>query len=236
VPIGFTVDFEGLTASSLYVNNNGNVTFTGPLSTFTPFPIITTGLPMIAPFFADVDTRGAGSGLVHYGTGTYGGDPAFAATWGESGAGAGVGYYGFHTDKLNKFQLILVDRSADTGVVGDFDIIFKYDSIEWETGDASGGIGGLGGSSARAGFSNGSTFAVELPGSAINGAFLDGGPFSLVAGSNVGMPMMWMWEVRDGGVIVSPPGAVPEPATWAVWGGLVALSGVLAWRRRCGAA
>ena len=58
---------------------------------------------------------------------------------GEINAGPGVGYFGSHADKLNKFQLILVDRSADTGTAGDFDILFKYDTIQWETGDASTG-------------------------------------------------------------------------------------------------
>ena len=51
--------------------------------------------------------------------------------------------------------------------------------IDWETGEASGGIGGLGGYSARAGYSNGTgnpgTF-YELNGSAVNGAFLDSNP------------------------------------------------------------
>src|SRR5205085_931626 len=57
---------------------------------------------------------------------------------------------------------------------------------KWETGDASEGSGGLGGKSARAGFSNGSgaphTF-FKLDGSAVPGALLDGGPSSLATGS-----------------------------------------------------
>jgi hypothetical protein len=68
-------------------------------------------------------------------------------------------------------------------VPGDFRIIFNYDPILWETGDASSGTNGLGGSSARVGFSNGSgqpgSF-FELTGSGQNGALLDGGPRSLV--------------------------------------------------------
>src|SRR6516162_5841169 len=35
VPIGFTVNFYGASFGSLYVNNNGNVTFDSPLSEFT---------------------------------------------------------------------------------------------------------------------------------------------------------------------------------------------------------
>jgi len=41
------------------------------LSQFTPNGLNTgVGQPIIAPYFADVDTRGAGSGLVTYGAGT----------------------------------------------------------------------------------------------------------------------------------------------------------------------
>ena len=68
-------------------------------------------------------------------------------------------------------------------IPGDFRIVFNYDRILWETGDASSGTNGLGGNSARVGFSDGSgqpgTF-FELTGSGQNGALLDGGPLSLV--------------------------------------------------------
>jgi hypothetical protein len=66
----------------------------------------------------------------------------------------GFGYFPQAVDKLNSFQLIITDRS-DIGV-SDFDFEFNYHQIQWETGDASGGSDGLGGSSARAGWSNGS--------------------------------------------------------------------------------
>ncbi len=167
VPIGFTANFFGVAYNNLYVNNNGNVTFDGPLGTYTPFNLLSTSTKIIAPFFGDVDTRAAGSDVVLYsiGTGTYEGRPTFCANW------VNVGYYSFGTDKLNSFQLLLIDRS-DVGV-GDFDIVFNYDKIQWEAGSASGGSGGLGGASARVGYSNGTNTAFELPGSAVNGAFLD---------------------------------------------------------------
>ena len=40
----------------MYVNTNGNVTFDGPFGTYTPFAF-PGGTKMVAPFFADVDTR-----------------------------------------------------------------------------------------------------------------------------------------------------------------------------------
>ena len=165
VALPFSPNFFGTTYSSLFVNNNGNVTFDSRLGTFTPFDLNSASRVIIAPFFGDVDTRGTGSGLVTYGSTTFGGRTTFCANW------VNVGYFGSHTDKLNSFQLLLVDRS-DVGA-GDFDIIFNIDQIQWETGDASGGTNGLGGSSARVGYSNGSDTSLELPGSAVNGAFLD---------------------------------------------------------------
>src|SRR5664279_3443670 len=164
VPIGFTINLFGTSYSSLYVNNNGNVTFDGQLGTYTPFSLTSTATKILAPFFADVDTRGAGSGLVTYGTATVNGHNAFGVEW------PGVGYFANGTDKLNTFELVIIDRS-DLGA-GNFDFEFNYDSIQWETGGASGGSGGLGGSSARVGYSNGLTgtanASFELPGSAIN--------------------------------------------------------------------
>jgi hypothetical protein len=38
------------------------------LSAFTPFGIAAIRQAIIAPFFADVDTRAAGSGIVRFGT------------------------------------------------------------------------------------------------------------------------------------------------------------------------
>jgi hypothetical protein len=93
-----------------------------------------------------------------------------------------VGYFGAHTDKLATFELLLVDR-PDTGA-GNFDIEFNYNSVQWETGDASGGRGGLGGISAGVGYSNGlsgtSNVFFQLPGSLVNGALIDGGIDALI--------------------------------------------------------
>jgi hypothetical protein len=192
VPIGFSVNFFGTTFTDLYVNNNGNITFNTYLSTYTPFGLTSSiGTSIIAPFFADVDTR-VGN-IVTYGPGIMGGRNAFGANWID------VGYFSEHTDKLNTFQLILVDRSDVSP--GDFDIIFNYDKIQWETGDASGGSNGLGGSSAHVGYSNGTGnngTNLELPGSGVNGAFLDGGPHALISFSNVGVPGRYLFEVRNG--------------------------------------
>jgi hypothetical protein len=95
--------------------------------------------------------------------------PAFGATW------PGVGYYELHTDKVDTFQVVLIDRS-DTGA-GHFDVEFNYGTILWESGDRSdGSVDGVGGSpSAIVGYSDG-VDASFFPGSGIPGAFLDSNP------------------------------------------------------------
>ena len=174
-PMGFSINFFGKTRSAAYVNNNGNITFDGALATYTPFGLDSTQHEIIGPFFADVDTRNPASGLVTYGQDTVNGHKAFGANY------INVGYYASHADKLNSFQVVLIDRS-DSGA-GNFDLEFNYAKIQWETGDASGGVGGYGGTPAVVGWSNGTGdpgTSYQLPGSLISGAFLDGGPYALV--------------------------------------------------------
>ncbi|AWB86574.1 hypothetical protein C3E77_08055 [Mycetocola zhujimingii] len=196
----FEINFYGKTYQTAWVNNNGNITFDGPLSTFTPFGLVGTEAAIIAPFFADVDTRGGG-GAVTYGWGetVFQGHRAFCASWLE------VGYFDGHSDKRNSFQLLIVEREDSNA--GAFDIVFNYNSIQWEAGDASGGFGGLGGSPARAGFSNGSgneNASFEVPGSGETGAFLDGSPTALntrtADGSVAGR---LTWKVRGGNAPVA---------------------------------
>ena len=212
----FGINFFGANYSGVYVNNNGNITFTGPLSTFTPFGLAGVDRPIIAPFFGDVDTRNPASSVVTYGNGTVGGRTAFAANWNNQG----VGYFSNAADKLNKFQLVLIDRS-DIGV-GDFDFEFNYEQIEWETGSASGGVNGLGGVSAGVGYSNGLTgsadVSLEFIGSRVPGTFLDTGVAPLINSSlNSGVDGRYRFVVRSGAQI--PPGTtadepvIPEPPT-----------------------
>src|SRR5262245_36774082 len=143
--LGFTANFFGVERGEVYVNNNGNLTFDGGLDGFTPAAFASADRRIIAPFFADVDTRGGGT--VTFGTGSVDGRAAFAATWSD------VGYFSEHADWTNTFQAVLVDRS-ETGA-GNFDIEFNYGKVQWETGDSTGGSGGLGGDAARVGYANG---------------------------------------------------------------------------------
>ncbi|MFG2044893.1 nidogen-like domain-containing protein [Dactylosporangium sp. NPDC048998] len=192
ITLPFPVNFYGRQFGSVWVNNNGNLTFTGPLSQYTPGPLGTTSVAIVAGWWADVDTQGPGTEPVHYGTGKVDGRTAFCATY------TNVGYYSGHADKLNSFQIYLVDRS-DVGP-GAFDIVLQFQKLQWETGDASGGTGGLGGTSAYVGYSNGSWEAgtyLELPGSGVPGSFLDGADGSLVTGKqDGGQPGVYVYPIR----------------------------------------
>jgi hypothetical protein len=220
VNIGFDFDFFGVTGNSLYVNNNGNVTFTDAFGSYTAAGITASTIQMIAPFWSDVDTRPLASAEVTYGQGFVDGRKAFTVNW------DGVGYYREGVDKLNKFQLVMIDRS-DTGA-GNFDFEFNYDQVQWETGSASGGTNGLGGSSASAGYSNGlsgnGNVSYQLEGSLVNGAFLDSGINALISNSlNSEVDGRYLFSARNGQVL-TPEGntSTPEPASIV---GLLSLAG-----------
>jgi hypothetical protein len=230
VALGFNANYFGATFNQTFVSNNGYVTFDQGQGDYTPTGLTAdyVGAPIIAAFFSDVDTRADQGGTVTYGNGTYAGNNAFGVTWDQ------VGYYNTQADKLNTFQLILVDRNA-TGN-GNFDIYFNYDQVQWETGDFDGGTDGLGGISASAGFANGTGLAgtySQLAGSLVNGALLDGGVHSLVANSNNGVAGQYYFQVRNGLVVTTP---VPEPETYAMLLAGLGLVGVVGRRRRSGKA
>ena len=98
----------------LQVNNNGDISFTRAVSTYTPqaFPL-SGNLQLIAPYWADVDTRGTGSVWYRQTTdsqllartrdeiraafinqATFNPTSLFIATWDH------VGYYNRRTDKV----------------------------------------------------------------------------------------------------------------------------------------
>jgi Nidogen-like len=166
VPLGFSINFGGSIYDKTNLNNNGNITFQNTLSTYTPFDFTATGESIIAPYLADVDTRGEGSGVVTYGTGEEGSTKYFCVDW------VNVGYYGEHTDKLNSFQLLLTQTPSEA--TGDnFTMTFNYDKIQWETGDASGGSEGFGGTPAAVGYSDGIEGGYVQTGSFTSGSFED---------------------------------------------------------------
>ncbi|HTA62383.1 MAG TPA: nidogen-like domain-containing protein [Bacteroidia bacterium] len=129
---------------SLYINNNGNISFGAPYSTYSAIAFPSNQYVMIAPFWSDVDTDSAGSRYVWYKmTSTY-----LIIQWDS------VGYYDAHADKRNTYQLIITDGNDPILPSGN-NISFSYGDMQWTTGDASGGSGGFGGSPATVGINKG---------------------------------------------------------------------------------
>jgi hypothetical protein len=163
IPIPFTFNLYGQAYNNIYINNNGNLTFTGPMATFsaTAFPSVGNGI--VAPFWGDVDTRNGNGQVLYKITPT-----AVYVNW------VAVGYYAFHGDKLNTFQLIITNGSDP--VIDGGNVAFCYQNMDWTTGDASQGVNGFGGVPATAGANKGDGLAYFLisrfdhPGNDFDGA------------------------------------------------------------------
>jgi hypothetical protein len=138
INLPFQFDFYGETFNSLFININGNVSFEEPYWEFssTGFPI--SGFKMIAPFWADVDLRGAGE--IWYKIN----DNSIYINW------VGVGYYNSQSDLLNTFQLALSNGNDPAIGLGN-NVAFHYGDMDWTTGSASGGTAGFGGTAATVG-------------------------------------------------------------------------------------
>jgi hypothetical protein len=159
INLPFTFDFYGNQYNSLYINNNGNISFVSPYITFTPNPFPDSTYNMIAPFWGDVDTRGAVDSL-GLPIGTSGGSVWYKVTptalivnWNQ------VGYFSCHNDLISTFQLI-ISNGSDSLVSAGGNVSFCYQDMQWTTGDASSGIGGFGGAAATVGVNvgNGTDF------------------------------------------------------------------------------
>jgi hypothetical protein len=186
VPMGFFINFFGDSNATLYVNNNGNVTFDSAQGAYTPTTLNSLGISIIAPYWADVDTRNPASDVVKYGTnGVVDGHAAFGVDW------VNVGYFQEHADKLLSCQLVIIDRSDLAP--GDFDMEFNYDKVQWEWGDFSKN------SPPHAGFSNGIADE-ELPGSGVPEAFLDTNVVTGLIYNNLNssVPGRYFFSFRDG--------------------------------------
>jgi Secretion system C-terminal sorting domain/Nidogen-like len=145
IPLPFSFVFFGVTYNACYINNNGNITFSNPDPTFSPngFPA-NSAKPMIAPFWADVDTRNALSGIVKFKVTPH----YMVVSWDT------VGYFNAQANKRNTFQVIISD-GTDSIIKGSGNVAFCYGDMQWTTGDASNGVNGFGGFAATVGFDKG---------------------------------------------------------------------------------
>lgn len=165
ITLPFQFDLYGETYNTCYVNNNGNVSFATPFGTYSSAAFPNSQFKMVAPFWADVDTRNGG------GTVKYKLTPnALYVNWTD------VGYYNQQTDKLNSFQLIISDgTNTDVGLGST--VSFCYKDMAWTTGSASQGTNGFGGVPATVGANRGNGVdyiqfgRFDQPGSAYDGPF-----------------------------------------------------------------
>ncbi|CAN8003110.1 unnamed protein product [Ixodes hexagonus] len=157
VQLSHPVTFYGTEYSTLYVNDNGLVSFLTEVPSFfsAQFPL---PYPLIAPLYCDVDTRGAGrvfyretqdeglllrfSALV---AGQFAGSPfrarsLFVATW------DGVGAYEQKADKVNTFQLVIGFEERDAYAL----LLYPESGIQWIQAD--GKVPSLPDAKAQAGF------------------------------------------------------------------------------------
>jgi hypothetical protein len=208
IPIPFNFNLYGQTFNSIYINNNGNITFNGPLSTFSATAFPSTGNAIVAPFWADVDTRNPSSGdegLVWY---TNPDPSTTVVTWNN------VGVYNSQNPPSNNFQLVLRDLEPSTGTAGDFSFEFRYDDLNWTTGAVSN-------VAALAGYDAGNYIDFfTIPGSKTADVL------NLVNTSNVGQEGVWRFSVLNGEVIPPDTSSVPGPLP------LLGVGATLAWSRR----
>jgi hypothetical protein len=164
INLGFNFNLYGTNYTQVWINNNGNITFTSAANSFssTGFP---NNVPMIAGFWADIDTRNALSGTVKYKLSA----GKLIVTW------PGVGYYNTKGDLLNTFQIILTDGNDASIGLGN-NVALNYHDMQWTTGDASGGVGGFGGTAATVGINKGDGVNfVQVGRFGLNSAIYDGG-------------------------------------------------------------
>jgi hypothetical protein len=141
--IPFSFCLYGTQYDTVYINNNGNVSFGGSYPTFSGVAFPSDQYVMIAPFWGDVDTRSNGGEVVYKLT-----NSSLIVNWKD------VGYYNQQSDKRNSFQLIITDGNDPILPSGN-NVAFCYKDMEWTTGGASGGSNGFGGTPATVGANKG---------------------------------------------------------------------------------
>ncbi|NXH16780.1 TECTA protein, partial [Bucco capensis] len=196
-----TFSFYSQPHQSLYVNNNGVVSFGTGVPEFTPEPFPLPGhRPFVAPYWADVDITLGGDVFYRQSQdqkllaqvakdlapAVSSSEPppkptwAFVATWDK------VSFFGAASDKVNTFQVVLATDGLTSYVM------LNYGDLQWTTGISNQGDPhtGLGGLPAQAGFNSGDDIHYyNLPGSRSPDVL------NISQGSNVGLPGRWIFRV-----------------------------------------
>ncbi|XP_040441648.1 sushi, nidogen and EGF-like domain-containing protein 1 [Falco naumanni] len=185
--------FYGRSHHSLYVNNNGVVSFGTGVPEFTPEPFPLPGhRPFVAPYWADVDTRLGGDVFYRQSQepellarlardltpAVTSSEPTPKPTWAFVATWYRVSFFGAASKKVNTFQAVLATDGATSFVM------LNYGDLQWTTGLANDGnaYSGLGGTPAQVG--TGDTGGTEGTGN--TGGTEDTGGMPEQAGFNSG--------------------------------------------------
>uniref|UniRef100_A0A0B7B8A8 Nidogen n=1 Tax=Arion vulgaris TaxID=1028688 RepID=A0A0B7B8A8_9EUPU len=195
-----TVAFYSASYRAIYVNINGHVSFDSELPDYRANMAIPFGLPFVAVFLADIDTRS--TGRVYYRSTSeadlieraardiranftafqnYSPTSLFIVTWDR------VGYFREQGDKHNTFQLVLASNGRDSFA------FFHYldNGIQWMTSQGK-FMPTYSDIPPQAGFDGGEdSNHYRLPGSGESGSFVNG--------SNVNIPGVWLFQVGNTG-------------------------------------
>ncbi len=182
---GGPITYFGQTYTEIYINTNGLITFGAPVTSYTPTGIDSITVPAIAPFWSDVDIRGATDGDIYWDVDATTGKVTI--TWLD------VASYGNNGTDRNSFQVILTDSGS-----GELSVEFIYGDIEW----TNGGFG-----SASVGITDGDAppTYVELPGSDDDAALIDFGTTDFGNGDPDGT---WEMDLDSSGTILTSNGIV----------------------------
>ncbi|XP_046389156.1 nidogen-like isoform X2 [Ischnura elegans] len=207
IPLKVPVTFYDDSYSSIYVNSNGLLSFRTEIPSFfnIQFPL---DYPVIAPFYSDVDTRGAGTifyretqdeALLSRATGlvreyfssasSFEAKSVFIATW------KGVGYYNKGADKVNTFQVVLMSDGESSFAA----LLYPEDGVQWVQG--TGKSTSLPDARGQAGFVSGDGRVHALRGSGTHQIR------NVDKWSNTGLSGLWVYHIGNTG----PSGNVGEP-------------------------
>lgn len=206
VNLPFTMNWNGTDYTQIYINMNGNCSFGSGFTGYNPNTntLAGTNANIMAPFWADVDTRNTASSQVSYSSTspgtvpTVGGRPAFFVNWID------VAAYNLQAAPTNSFQLVIVDRS-DTGA-GNFDFMYNYDRVTWDIATAASSL------RARVGWGRAGT-GYELPGSGTARASASALSDTAATGTSLIQNELndqdqlgrYVWQVRAGAAPNVPP-------------------------------
>lgn len=196
---GFSLGGVTYAADALFVATDGFITFGAAPSAGLPATPSALTAPFFAAFLADIDTRldgeGAESGPIWVDIDAV--NDVVSITWQD------VGFYRRNAGASNTFQIQLFDRGA-----AGMDVVMRYESITWTSGDLQGGWFGTGGVAASIALRTGASGpAVALAGSGDEAALL-ALPSTL---GNTGQMGMWVYNVPASGAADGVP-AQPIPA------------------------